>query len=314
MSEPVTIDVKMHGIEGLTGAFVVTGDKTALVETGPKSSVENVQRGLAEAGVARLDYIVVTHVHLDHAGAAGTLAHLWPDAVVAVHEVGAPHLVDPTKLWASAVRIFGRDMDRLWGGIDPIPAERVRALVDGDRIDLGGRVLRALDTPGHAYHHHAFLDDATGILFAGDALGVRLQDVGFIRPATPPPEFDLEAAIGSIARIRDLGPSSVWLTHFGPAASAVPDICEEATASLRNWARWVADARAAADDLDEVTALVAKRARGELEERLSEDQIRRLEETTSYRMNTWGYMRYMDRRHGDASQRSSLQKTKDARS
>jgi glyoxylase-like metal-dependent hydrolase (beta-lactamase superfamily II) len=314
MSEPVAIDVKMHGIEGLTGAFLVAGDKTALVETGPKSSVENVVQGLARAGVSRLDYIVVTHVHLDHAGAAGTLAQLWPDAVVAVHEVGAPHLVDPTKLWASAARLFGSDMDRLWGGIDPVPAERVRALADGDRIDLGGRELRALDTPGHAYHHHAFLDDATGILFAGDSLGVRLQDVGLIRPATPPPEFDLEAAIASIDRIRELAPSSLWLTHFGPAAGAVDEMCEEAIQSLQSWARWVAEARAAADDLDEVTALVAERAREAVEGRLSEDQIRRLEVTTSYRLNTGGYMRYLDRRAGDVAQRSSLRKTKEARS
>jgi glyoxylase-like metal-dependent hydrolase (beta-lactamase superfamily II) len=313
MSEPVAIDVKMHGIEGLTGAFVVKGDKTALVETGPKSSVENVVQRLARAGVTRLDYIVVTHVHLDHAGAAGTLARENPALRVYVHERGAPHMVDPSKLVASASRLFD-DMDRLWGGIDPIPAARVRALADGDRIDLGGRELRAFDTPGHAYHHHAFLDDATGILFAGDALGVRLQDVGLIRPATPPPEFDLEAALTSIDRIRELAPSSLWLTHFGPAAGAVAEVCEEATQSLRSWARWVAEARAAADDLDEITALVAERARGAVEGRLSEDQIRRLEVTTSYRLNTWGYMRYLDRRAGDVAQRSSLRKTKEARS
>jgi glyoxylase-like metal-dependent hydrolase (beta-lactamase superfamily II) len=296
MSRPKTIDVRMLGVEGVTGAFLVDGARTALVETGPRSCLEHLLAGLEGAGVDELDWIVVTHVHLDHAGAAGTLARRWPNATVAVHEVGAPHLADPSKLWSSAARIYGDAMEEMWGGIDPVPEERIRVLRDGDRVDLGGRSLQAVDTPGHAYHHHALFDDATGILFAGDALGVRLQDVGMIRPATPPPEFNLDAALQSIRRIRDLAPSEVWLTHFGPADGAVEDTCEEAMRSLREWEAWVAEARRSATDLDEVTALVRKRVRDALEKDLSEEQIARLERTTSYRINTWGYMRYMDRK------------------
>jgi glyoxylase-like metal-dependent hydrolase (beta-lactamase superfamily II) len=301
VSEPTTIDVRMHGHEGLTAAFLVSGEKTALLETGPKSTVEHVVRGLDEAGIDRLDYIIVTHVHLDHAGAAGTLAAQWPTATVAVHEVGAPHLVDPSKLWNSAARVFGDDMERLWGGIDPVPQGRILVLRDGDRIDLGGRVLQAFDTPGHAYHHHAFLDDATGALFAGDALGVLLQDVGFVRPATPPPEFNLEAAIESIERIKSLEPASVWPTHFGEAARPVGEVCDEAVAALKNWREWVSEGRTKANDLDGITAVVQERVRNALERRLSDDQMTRLEETTSYRMNTLGYMRYLDRKEAAAS-------------
>ncbi|MGH2754486.1 MAG: MBL fold metallo-hydrolase, partial [Actinomycetota bacterium] len=116
MSQPTIIDTRMHGREGITGAFLLTGEKNALVETGPKSSLEPLLEGLETAGVESLDWIIVTHIHLDHAGAAGSLAQRFPNATVAVHEVGAPHLIDPSKLWSSAGRIYGDDMDRLWGG------------------------------------------------------------------------------------------------------------------------------------------------------------------------------------------------------
>ncbi|MEA2497822.1 MAG: hypothetical protein QOH26_227, partial [Actinomycetota bacterium] len=221
------IDTKMHGRDGITGTFLVQGEKTALVESGPKSSLRHVLAGLEEAGVTSLDWIVVTHIHLDHAGAAGSLALRFPEATVAVHEIGAPHLIDPAKLWSSASRIYGDKMDQLWGGIDPIPPQRIHELSDGDKIDLGGRSLQAIETPGHARHHHAFLDDETGAIFTGDAMGVRLQDVGLLRPATPPPEFDLETAIASIRRIQEMHPSSLCLTHFGPTED-VDATCEQA--------------------------------------------------------------------------------------
>ncbi|MBA3430156.1 MAG: MBL fold metallo-hydrolase, partial [Actinobacteria bacterium] len=214
-SLPLIIDTKMRGDEGITAAFVVRGSSTALVETGPKSCVDTVLAGLESSGIDTLDWIVVTHIHLDHAGAAGTLLQRFPNATVAVHAKGAPHLIDPSKLWASATRIYGARMEELWGGIDPVPEDRVHVLEDGDAIDLGGRSLRAIETPGHARHHHALLDDVTGILFVGDALGVRLPDVGVNRPATPPPEFDMDQALGSIRRIEKLEASSLWLTHFG---------------------------------------------------------------------------------------------------
>jgi glyoxylase-like metal-dependent hydrolase (beta-lactamase superfamily II) len=301
VSEPITIDVRMHGHEGLTAAFLVSGEKTALIETGPKSTVQHVVRGLDEVGIDHLDYIIVTHVHLDHAGAAGTLAAQWPAATVAVHGIGAPHLAEPSRLWKSAARIYGDDMERLWGGIDPVPRERILSLSDGDRIDLGGRVLQAFDTPGHAYHHHAFLDDATGALFAGDGLGVLLQDVGLVRPATPPPEFNLEAAKESIMRIKSPEPASVWPTHFGEVVRPVAEVCDEAVSALEDWCAWVSEGRRKADDLDGITAVVQDRVRSALEHRLSEDQMARLERTTSYRLNTLGYMRYLDKKEAAAS-------------
>ncbi|MFN2488972.1 MAG: MBL fold metallo-hydrolase [Actinomycetota bacterium] len=300
MRHTITFDTEMHGRGGITAAFLVRGDATALVETGPRSSVGRVLAQLEDAGIRELDHIVVTHVHLDHAGAAGTLARHFPTARVAVHEIGAPHLVDPSKLWSSATRIYGGEMEKLWGGIDPIPEHRIEPLADGDRIDLGGRVLQAVATPGHASHHHAFLDESTGTVFAGDALGVRLADVGAIRPATPPPEFDLELAVRSIERIRGLGAESLAFTHYGPTDQGVRpmgvgDACDRAVEALRRWCVWVSDARARTEDLDEAATEVERLDRAARDGSLSDEAIERLEQTTSYRMNTWGYMRYLDK-------------------
>ena len=296
MENPIVIDTKMHGRPAITGCFLLRGEHTALVETGPKSAVANVFSGLEKAGVGSLDWIVVTHIHLDHAGAAGTLAARFPEATVAVHEVGAPHLSEPSKLWSSAARIYGNKMEELWGGIDPIPPERIHVLADGDKIDLGGRSLQAVETPGHAYHHHVYLDDASGTLFAGDALGVKLPDVGFIRPATPPPEFHLEKAIASIRRISELEPAVLCPTHFGPLQDqSVADVCEEAAEALNSWAAWVRSAREQTRDLDEAARIVEGRAKAFQDARLPAEDVARLESTTSYWMNTWGFMRYFDK-------------------
>ncbi|HEX2057225.1 MAG TPA: MBL fold metallo-hydrolase [Actinomycetota bacterium] len=286
----------MHGFAGITGAFVVRGTRTALIETGPKSSLEHLLAGLDDAGIEHVDYVVVTHIHLDHAGAAGSLAAQWPDARVFVHPVGAPHLADPSKLWSSAARIYGDAMEALWGGIDPVPADRIVEVHDGETIDLGGVTLRAVETPGHARHHHAYLDEQTGVLFAGDGLGVRLPDVGVIRPATPPPEFELEAALASIGRIRDLSPQRLCFTHFGMLAGEDPDAtCDAAADALLEWAGWIRAAREETTDLDEVTESVRRSAGAAYGARLDEAAVARLEQTTSYRMNTWGYMRYLDK-------------------
>jgi glyoxylase-like metal-dependent hydrolase (beta-lactamase superfamily II) len=186
-------------------------------------------------------------------------------------------------------------MEELWGGIDPIPEDRIRVLEDGDKIDLGGRLLQAIETPGHAYHHHAYLDDSTGMVFTGDAVGVRLHGVPAIRPATPPPEFHLTKAIASINRIKELGATSLCLTHFGPAEDDPAAICDAGIEALERWAGWVRDARGQTSDMDEVTEKVRGEDRRHAEGRLDDDDVDRLEQTTSYSMNVWGYMRYLDK-------------------
>lgn len=296
MQTPHVIDTRMHGFDGITAAFLLRGDKTALVEAGPKSSVDNVIAGLEAAGVERLDWIVVTHIHLDHAGAAGTLAERFPEARVAVHPVGAPHLVDPSKLWSSAGRIYGDAMEQLWGGIDPIEESRIDIIADGDTIDLGGRVLTAIETPGHAGHHHAFKDDGTGIVFTGDAMGVRPQGISAIRPATPPPEFKLDVALESIERLRRSDASELWFTHFGRSDLPLAEAFDTAGEALRRWGDWVEQERKRSSDVDEVTAAIVAKDRAHLGATLSREDITRMEHTTSYRMNVSGYMRYFDKK------------------
>lgn len=306
MSDHTTIDTKMHGRAGITGTFLICAAKTALVETGPKSSVDRVLEGLEAAGVEHLDWIIVTHIHLDHAGAAGTLATRFPEATIGVHEVGAPHLVDPSKLWSSASRIYGDAMEKLWGGIDPIDPGRIQGLTDGDSVDLGDRTLQVVETLGHAGHHHAYLDESSGTMFTGDAMGVRLADIGVFRPATPPPEFNLELALSSIDRIRKVSPTSVCLTHFGPTEAGqrpldVSGACDAAADALRRWQAWISDARTRTRDIDEVTEYVRGEAHETFEGRIDPADIDRMEQTTSYRMNTSGYMRYLDKRGGRGS-------------
>ena len=290
----------MHGRPGITGVFLVQDDKTALIESGPGSSLDHVLTGLEAAGVESLDYVVVTHIHLDHAGAAGALLERFPDAKLAVHEIGAPHMVDPTKLWSSASRIYGDLMEQLWGEMNPVPEDRIVALKDGDIIDLGNRKLTAIETPGHARHHHAILDDSTGTVYTGDAMGVRLQEVGAVRPATPPPEFNLEDCLSSIEKIRRSGAQRLCLTHFGSSDTGdhpmeVDELCDRATEAFNNWAAWVAEARTSTRDIDEVTALVKEKVEAHAKGSLSPEATDRMEQTTSYRMNTWGYMRYFDK-------------------
>ena len=299
MPDPLVLDTQMHGVDRITAAFAVKDEQTALIETGAKSSVETTISALESAGVERVDWILVTHIHLDHAGAAGTLAARFPEATIAVHEAGAPHLIDPSKLWASATRIYGERMDQLWGGIDPIDPARIRPLKDGDVVDLGGRALVAVDTPGHASHHHAYFDPGRGDLFAGDALGVLVPDAPAVRPATPPPEFDLGKALSSIERVKALRPRLLWLTHYGRHDAALDrsadQTCDEAKIALERWASWARTARAHGDGAVQVARHLKALVREDLEHDLSDDAIALLEQTTSYELNASGLVRYLDK-------------------
>jgi glyoxylase-like metal-dependent hydrolase (beta-lactamase superfamily II) len=298
-TEPVLLDTRMHGIAGSTAAFVVTGEQTALVDTGPRSSLPAVLDAL-DAVTDRLDWIVLTHIHLDHAGAAGALAARFPSARVAVHPRGAAHLADPSRLWASVVGIYGLDAERLWGGIDPVPSARLHVVRDGDAIPLGGRSLRVLETAGHARHHHAYLDDETGIVFAGDALGMQLAGSEGMRPATAPPEHDLQQALASIDRIRCLRPAAVWLSHFGPAthdgrADATDEICDRAAWVLECWHRAVESARRGeATSLEDLVA-AATADLDALERRLPAEVVETLDATNSRALNVAGIDRYLQR-------------------
>ena len=210
-----TLDLSFGGLAEVIAAFLIFGPEgPVLVETGPGSTLPSLLARLAEHGIEpdEIRHVLVTHIHLDHAGAAGWWAQ--QGATVYVHEVGAPHLVDPGKLLTSAGRIYGERMDSLWGETLPAPAEQVVAVEDGAGIEVAGLRFDAISTPGHAWHHHVFrLED---VAFVGDAAGIRIGERAWIDLPTPPPEFDLEAWKESLERLRRESFATIYRTHFGP--------------------------------------------------------------------------------------------------
>lgn len=235
----VQIDTRLGGWENVTAGYLIEGPEPVLVETGSQTSLGALLAALRDRGLGPSDLaaVVVTHIHLDHAGAVGDVAAAFPDATVHVHQKGARHLADPSRLIDSAARVYGDLLDSLYGRLTPTPADRIRVLGDGDEIRVGPtRSLTAVDSPGHAKHHLALHDSETGILFTGDAVGVRLPDVGVLRPATPPPDFDLDQAVASLRAFAARRPSALALAHFGVVPGVPADTLEEAEATLRRWA------------------------------------------------------------------------------
>jgi glyoxylase-like metal-dependent hydrolase (beta-lactamase superfamily II) len=292
----VELDTLLGGWERLTAGYLVEGPEPVLVETGSQSSVPTLLAALAEHGVAAGDLagIAITHIHLDHAGGVGDVARAFPNATVYVHEKGARHLVDPSRLVASAAQVYGELLDSLYGRLDPTPVERIHVLEDGEQIQIGaGRTLTSVDSPGHAKHHLALHDSESGLLFAGDAVGVRLPDAGFLRPATPPPDFDLDQAIHSLQRFAERSPTGIALAHYG----LVPDpgaILEEAQDTLHAWTD-VAE-RAWRNGEDIAGALTA--AFGEQLAGVDEANRVKLETLNGVHSNAAGLRRWLDTRNG----------------
>ena len=293
------LDTLLGGMDQMTAGFLIVGPQPALVETGSQSSAETVRDELERAGVGATDlrWIIVTHIHLDHAGAVGDIAKAFPEATVVVHEQGARHLVDPSRLIDSASRVYGPLLDGLYGRMLPVPEDRVIAAAGGHRVDIGGgRALLMVDSPGHAKHHHAVLDEHTGTLMVGDAVGVKLPGVGELRPATPPPDFDLELATNSLRTFRELHPSQVVLTHYG----SVPQPDEtlvEAEDMLNRWVQ-VAEStlrEAEASGVDGVAAAFAD-AFATPRDELKPDALKKFEVLNGVHSNAAGIVRYLRRR------------------
>ena len=214
------VDVHFLGRPHAIATAVVSGaGEHALVDPGPTSCLERLEEGLHARGV-RLDevtHLLLTHIHLDHAGAAGTIVKRHPHIQVLVHERGAKHMIDPGKLLESATRLYGNDMGRLWGEFLAVPASNVRVLTGGERVSVAGRTFEVAYTPGHASHHVSYFDPSSGVAFVGDTGGVCI-DGGYILPPTPPPDIDVEAWEQSARTIERWQPRTLFLTHFGPSA------------------------------------------------------------------------------------------------
>ena len=292
------VDLHFQGVPRIIATAVVHGPGgVALIDPGPSSTLPTLRGELEHAGLSMADVraLVLTHIHLDHAGATGTLVHERPDLRVSVHEKGAPHMIDPAKLLASAARLYGDAMDRLWGEVRPVPADAIEVLKGGERISAGGRDLEVAYTPGHASHHVSYFDADSGIAFVGDTAGVRLNPGGFNLPPTPPPDIDLEAWRESLRRIGRWNADTLFVAHFGPHTPSAPHLTD--AADHLEWVSGLAKASLALEGTDEDReAWFAAEIRRELRRRTGDADAKAYEIAGRFDLNWRGLARYWRKR------------------
>jgi len=294
------ISLPFLGEQEIIGSYLLAGENDlVIIDPGPGSMVEPLLAAIRDTGFNPQDvtHILATHVHLDHAGAAGTLVRLLPRAPVYAHSMGAPHLLDTTKVVQSASRIFGDRMQLLWGNIESTPADRLQVIEGGDILNVASRRLEVHYTPGHAIHHVIFFDTHSGEMFVGDTAGVRLPGVDYVRPPTPPPDLDLEAWSESMDLINRLQPNVMYIGHFG----GVKNISEH-LASLRErlyaWGDFVLKAMREGKSEAEIIALLIEHTQPELQRAARDPHaLVRYDIATNYPMTVQGYMRYWRKKH-----------------
>ena len=293
------IDTRTAGLPNVTAGYLLDAPRPTLIECGPALSVDEVLRALTELGLDGEDlaYLVVTHIHLDHAGGAGDVLAAFPHATVVVSEVGAPHLSSPERLNASSRRVYGPLMDTVYGDCTPIERERVHAVVDGDVLDLGGgRRLEVLFTPGHAKHHIGVFDPDAGAVFVGDSVGVKMPGMTRIRPATPPPDFDAVLATRSLRRYRERDPARLLLAHYGEVAPAA-EALDEAEEQLRRWLSAAESAWHEHAEVDHIAETLATRFGDDLVAPDADPEAReRVDLLTGFESNAAGLLRYLELR------------------
>jgi glyoxylase-like metal-dependent hydrolase (beta-lactamase superfamily II) len=288
------LDLQFLGMPRVIATAVLAGPGgVALVDPGPASALDTLRAGLASAGIALGDVtaLLITHIHLDHSGACGTLLREHPALRVYVHEKGAPHLISPDKLVESATRLYGDDMQRLWGEVLPVPEDRLVIVAGEEHIDVAGRTCEVAYTPGHASHHVSYFVRDAGLAFVGDTAGVRIVEGGAVFPPTPPPDIDLDAWHDSLARIEAWGAETLFLTHFGPVSPVGPHLSElreqlDATIGL------VRALLAEEGSDQEREARFLQECRRGLRRRMSEADARTYEEAGRFDLNWRGLTRY----------------------
>jgi len=236
-SDTHCVDLLFRGrSRAIASAAIVTTAGVLIVDPGPSTCRERLMSELATAGIGPADVtgLLLTHIHLDHAGASGTLVREYPHLRVYVHERGARHLIDPSKLLASATRLYGDEMDTLWGEFALVPAGQITALTGGEVLEFGDRRIDVAEFRGHASHHVGYFDRRTGIVYAGDTAGIRTGEDLYVYPPTPPPDIDLESWLETVGLMRGWSPAGVFITHFGYKADAAAhlDMLED---EIRHW-------------------------------------------------------------------------------
>ncbi|WP_369797693.1 MBL fold metallo-hydrolase [Nocardiopsis sp. CNT312] len=294
------IDTMLAGYPGVVSAYLILTERPCLVEVGTAGSARTLHRAITALGLAPEDLatIVVTHIHLDHAGGTGDMAALFPNAEVVVHERGARHLADPGRLMRSAAMVWGDRLETLFGRMSPTEAARIRSVAETGEIDLGGgRRLVSHYAPGHAKHHMGLVDTATGDLYVGDALGVYTPLTGDLRPATPPPDFDMDACLRTLRLFGDIDAQRLMFSHFG-AVDTVAETIDRSEAELRLWVETVREARGTDQDLDHAVAMVRDTVvsrYGRLPADASKESAQVLDVLSGPESNVSGIVHWLDR-------------------
>ncbi len=293
----VTIDLNFLGRPQViaTAAIPVDGG-VVLIDPGPTSCRVALERGLASHGYQMADIraLLLTHIHFDHAGAAGTLAHAHPGLPVYVHEIGARHLASPEKLVSSATRLYGAEMDRLWGEFRAVPPEALRPLGGGETLAIAGRRFEVRYTPGHAVHHVSYRDEADGTVYVGDAAGISVRP-GYVLPATPPPDIDLEQWALTLDTLEAWRPARLFLTHFGEVSDPVGHLAAYRKALARAAEASRRTLEADGDDASRCAGWVAW-MRQDARAVLSEDEAQTVEAAAPFEQLWQGLARYWRKR------------------
>jgi glyoxylase-like metal-dependent hydrolase (beta-lactamase superfamily II) len=293
-----TLDMNWMGRpHSIAAALLESDGHRAIIDPGPESTLPTLRKRLRERGIpiADIDAILLTHIHLDHAGATGSLVRENSRLPVYVHQNGAPHMIDPSKLLASAGRLWGDDLPRLFGNTLPVPKENLRILEGGESIPLGPRNLDVAYTPGHASHHVSYFDEESGVAFIGDTAGIRIENGPYILPATPPPDIDLELWDSSFATILARNPARLFLTHYGFSDSPAGHIAEFRE-RLHRWVKITGEIlRSSPDDKAAMNTFVGK-FRAEMEDQLGAAEAEHHAFTAGLNLSFLGLARYLRKR------------------
>jgi glyoxylase-like metal-dependent hydrolase (beta-lactamase superfamily II) len=276
-------------------AWMVGPPGVTIVDPGPSSTLPMLRRHLASAGleIGDIASLFLTHIHLDHAGSTGTLVRENPRIRVHVHEIGAPHMMDPSRLVSSAARLYGDAMmDQLWGPIEPVPESAIVRLRGGEQLTAGGREWEVAYTPGHAAHHVSFFNRESGLAFVGDTAGVQVVPGGFVLPPTPPPDIDIQRWLTSLATIEAWRPGTLFLTHFGPSDRPDPHLAE-LREHLQFCEQTARDALASGGDEPAMESQFVTRVRREMLRRLTPPELDGYELAGRFDLNWRGLARYL---------------------
>ncbi len=293
----IPLDTHHLGRAEIICCYLIRGSVNILIDPGPTVVLPALAEALATHGLTFADIgaIVLTHIHLDHGGAAGTLLERYPQMTLYVHERALTHLVDPSKLISSATRIYGEQMDVLWGEFLAIPAERIVTLNGGEPLHIGDQHFTVIAAPGHAIHHLIYIHEATKVAFVGDMAGIRMPGYAYVRPATPPPDIDLEAWDATLSALRSHNPSALCLTHYGPVYDIEPHLTELQRANWR-WAELVRSWMVAGIDTAEQLRLLTAQATADMGAEATELGISAYQKGASITMSLQGLTRYWSKR------------------